>query len=393
MRAIYCSTIEQKNNLKTDRQKNLEKKYQFKTDYVKDYDNLKKQILKKEIIPHQVEFQAPPRGKKICWLECPYCYGLSAEDNGERLEKKRGLQILKQILDGGVKKIVFAGYATDPLNCDYIGELLDLTIFSKAIFGFNTKALKISETFLNALKNNKIIDGSYISLSVDAGSNETYNLIHDVKAKKVKIYDQVLNNAKKLGDIKKNNYFDLSAAYLVNINSANINDYENFINDFMAAGCNVLRFSFPQPPKDVKTAKGVVPTQQEVNLYISDLNKLKKKYENDKCLILITNPDSDHDIYNKPRTLPCYARYLFPTIGFDGWLYNCSQSSAPNFRSTALGDLNKDDFWKLFYNYESENLDNFMNICNKKISESGCRCDRKEHIVNQSIINSNVFKI
>ena len=119
--------------MKTDRQKNLEKKYQFKTDYVKNYDNLKKQILKKEIIPHQVEFQAPPRGKKICWLECPYCYGLSAEDNGERLEKKRGLQILKQILDGGVKKIVFAGYATDPLNCDYIGELLDLTISSKAI--------------------------------------------------------------------------------------------------------------------------------------------------------------------------------------------------------------------------------------------------------------------
>ena len=385
--------MNKKNNLKTDRQKNLEKKYQFKTDYVKNYDNLKKQILKKEIIPHQVEFQAPPRGKKICWLECPYCYGLSAEDNGERLEKKRGLQILKQILDGGVKKIVFAGYATDPLNCDYIGELLDLTISSKAIFGFNTKALKISDTFLNALKNNKTIDGSYISLSVDAGSNETYNLIHDVKAKKVKIYDQVLNNAKKLGDIKKNNYFDLSAAYLVNINSANIKDYENFINDFMAAGCNVLRFSFPQPPKDIKTEKGVVPTQEEVNLYISDLNKLKKKYENDKCLILITNPDGDHDIYNKPRTLPCYARYLFPTIGFDGWLYNCSQSSAPNFRSTALGDLNKDDFWKLFYNYESENLDNFMNICNKKISESGCRCDRKEHIVNQSIINSNVFKI
>ena len=348
--------------MKTDRQIILEKKYQFKTDYVKNYDDLKKQILKKKIIPHQVEFQAPPRGKKICWLECPYCYGLSAENNGERLEKKRGLEILKQILNGGVKKIVFAGYATDPLNCDYIGELLDLTITNKAIFGFNTKALKISENFLSALKNNSTTEGSYISLSVDAGSNKTYNLIHDVKAKKVKIYDQVLNNARKLGNIKKENYFDLSAAYLVNIKSANINDYENFINDFMAAGCNVLRFSFPQPPKDIKTEKGVVPSQEEINHYISDLNKLKKKYENDKCLILIANPDSDHDIYNKPRTVPCFARYLFPTIGFDGWLYNCSQSSAPNFRSTALGDLNKDDFWKLFYNYDSENLEEFMNI-------------------------------
>jgi len=376
-----------------EKQKLLEKKYNFSSDYIEDFKVFKDEIIKKKIIPYQVEFQAPPRGKKICWLECPYCYGLSADNNGERLNKERGLNILKQILDGGVKKIIFAGYATDPLNCDYIGELLDLTISNKAIFGFNTKALKIPDNFFNALKNNKISDSSYISLSVDAGSNETYNLIHDVKAKKVKIYDQVLKNAKRLGEIKKENYFDLSAAYLVNINSANVNDYENFINDFMGAGCNVLRFSFPQPPKDIKTEKGVVPTQEEIDFYISDLNKLKKKYENDKCLIIITNPDSEHNIYNKPRTVPCYARYLFPTVGFDGWLYNCSQSSAPNFRSTALGNLNVDDFWKLFYNYDSQNLDNFMSTCNKKIGNSGCRCDRKEHIVNQSVIDSKVFKV
>ncbi len=379
--------------MKSEKQKELEKKYNFRLNYIKDFKNFRDEIIQKKILPYQIEFQAPPRGKKICWLECPYCYGLSADNNGERLSKERGLEILKQILDGGVKKIIFAGYATDPLNCSYIGELLDLTISKKAIFGFNTKALRISDTFFNALKNNKISDGSYISLSVDAGSNETYNLIHDVKAKKAKIYDQVLNNAKRLGNIKKENYFDLSAAYLVNINSANLSDYENFINDFMSAGCNVLRFSFPQPPKGVETKKGVVPTQEEIDFYISDLKKLKKKYENDKCLILVSNPDSDHDIYNKPRTIPCYARYLFPTVGFDGWLYNCSQSSAPNFRSTALGDLTKNDFWDLFYNYDSKNLDSYLSVCNKKIADSGCRCDRKEHIINQSVIDSKVFKI
>ena len=377
----------------SEKQKELKKKYNFKSNYIKNFKNFKDEIIKKKILPYQIEFQAPPRGKKICWLECPYCYGLSADNNGERLSKERGLEILRQILDGGVKKIIFAGYATDPLNCSYIDELLNLTISKKAIFGFNTKALRISDTFFSALRNNKISDSSYISLSVDAGSNETYNLIHDVKAKKVKIYDQVLNNAKRLGDIKKENYFDLSAAYLVNINSANLNDYENFINDFMSAGCNVLRFSFPQTPKGVETMKGVVPTQEEIEFYISDLNKLKKKYENEKCLIMVTNPDADHDIYNKPRTIPCYARYLFPTVGFDGWLYNCSQSSAPNFRSTALGDLTKNNFWDLFYNYDNKNLDSYLSVCNKKIADSGCKCDRKEHIVNQSVIDSKVFEI
>ena len=90
--------------------------------------------------------------------------------------------------------------------------------------------------------------------------------------------------------------------------------------------------------------------------YKDDLNELILKFKNNECPILIIDADQDHDIYNKPQTLPCYARYIYPTVGFDGWLYNCSQSSAPNFRSTALGDLNKDDFWKLYYNYETDNF-------------------------------------
>ena len=159
----------------------------------------------------------------------------------------------------------------------------------------------------------------------------------------------------------------------------------------MDAGCNLLRFTFPQQPKDIETEDGVVPTENEKNKYKDALEKLKSKYENSECSILIVDADSEHKIYNKPRTVPCYARFLFPTVGFDGWLYNCSQSSAPNFRSTALGDLTKNNFWDLFYNYDNKNLDGYMSVCNKKIAESGCRCDRKEHIINQSVIDSKVF--
>ena len=56
---------------------------------------------------------------------------LSATDNGERLSKQRGLEVLDEIIDGGVNKIIFAGYATDPLNCDYIDDLLEKTIKKK----------------------------------------------------------------------------------------------------------------------------------------------------------------------------------------------------------------------------------------------------------------------
>ena len=368
----------------------LENKYSFKSKYINDYENFKKKILEKKIIPYQVEFQAPPRSKKICWLECPYCYGLSAKDNGFRLEKKRGLEILNDILDGGVKKIIFAGYATDPLNCSYIEDLLDLTIKKKAVFGFNTKAIKISDAFYHNLETNKIVKDSYISLSVDAGSNETYNKIHGVKSN-VEIYDKVLLNTKKLGEIKNKNFFDLSAAYLVNIHSANPYDYEKFINDFIGAGCNLLRFTFPQPPKGIVTERGVIPSENEKITYKKILFELKNKYEKSNTTIMIVDADEENNIFNKPQTLPCYARFVYPTVGFDGWLYNCSQSSAPNFRSSALGNLNHYNFWELFYNYKIENFNDFMKSQNKCIKESNCRCDRKEHILNQQIINSRVF--
>ena len=376
--------------MSNEKQKELEKKYQFKTEYVKNIQEFKLKLFDKKLIPYQVEFQAPPRGKKICWLECPYCYGLSAEDNGERLKKDRGIQILEEILYGGVNKIIFAGYATDPLNCSYIDDLLNLTISKKAIFGFNTKALKISDKFFKILDENVIQDSSYISLSIDAGSNETYNKIHAVKGS-AKIYDRVLSNTQKLGKIRKKNYFDLSAAYLVNIHSGNEYDCEKFINDFINAGCNLLRFTFPQQPKGTKTDNGVVPAEHEKKNYKKMLEKFKLKYESPNCSILIVDADTDHNIYKKPRTLPCYARYVFPTVGFDGWLYNCSQSSAPNFRSSALGDLTKNNFWELFYNYDLQNFESFQAKCNKKIGESGCKCDRKEHVLNQKIINEKII--
>ena len=54
--------------------------------------------------------------EKICWLSCPYCYGESAINNIERPSTERLVEILNEIADGGVNKVTFAGWATDPLN-------------------------------------------------------------------------------------------------------------------------------------------------------------------------------------------------------------------------------------------------------------------------------------
>ena len=113
----------------------------------------------KKIIPHQVEFQTPP-GKKFVGWNALICYGLSAEDNGDRLSKERGLEILSQIIQGGVNKIIYE-LRNDPLNCEYMDDLLEMTIKNEVIFGFNTST-KVSDRFVKLLDNERLAIGSYI---------------------------------------------------------------------------------------------------------------------------------------------------------------------------------------------------------------------------------------
>jgi MoaA/NifB/PqqE/SkfB family radical SAM enzyme len=369
-------------------------RYKYSAQYVDNYEDFRDKILDKTVVPYQVEFQPPPRSvKKICWLECPYCYGLSAEDTGDRMFKERGIEIMNQIAKGGVKKVIFAGYATDPLNCPYLEDLLEIAIDNQMVFGFNTKALKVSKRLIELLARPDIVETSYMSLSIDAGSNEVYNAIHDVKTT-VKLYDRVLSNVRKIADARNSGgaKFDISAAYLVNIHSNESGEVAKFMEDFRSAGCDLLRFTFPQPPRNILTKPGVVPSAQECAEYKERLNPVIEKLRSPACPILLVDADTEHDIFQKPRTVPCFARFVYPTVGFDGWLYHCSQSSSPNFRSMALGDLNSRDFWDVFNDYDASNLTEYFGACSKSMAATGCRCDRKEHVLNSTVIDKRVFK-
>ena len=210
---------------------------------------------------------------------------------------------------------------------------------------------------------------------------------------KAPLYDRLLNNVRR---INETNYperkFDVSAAYLVNKHNINKIDLLNFINDFKSAGCNILRFAFAQPPRGKLSENlDTVPTEDEINNFTKILKEIIKDKETENCKILISNADKDHDILRKARTLPCVARFIYPAIGFDGHLYQCSQSAAPNFKEMELGNLQNSNFWDLYYNYDISNFKKFFNETGKLMTKLGCRCDRKEHVVNKKVKESNIF--
>lgn len=376
--------------------KNLATRYSYRTRYFDSVSVLKEKILNKTIIPHQVEIQPGPlKGKSLCWLRCPYCYGQTSYDTGERLTPERYIDILKQIAKGGVNKLVFAGYTTDPLNYDHIEDLLQVALDNQQIFGFHTKALRVSERFVSQVTNSQIRPMSYFSVSVDSGTNETYNKVHGIPQSSAKLYDQMLKNINKIVKARKKTgaILDISATFL--INNLNNSDKEALksIKDLRSAGVDLIRFTFPQVPRgyERKNKDKNIPDRKEILSYMKRLRPIIENENSSRCQILIMDLDTDHNIYQLPRTLPCFARFIFPSIGFDGWLSHCSESAAPHFHKISIGNLNKHNFWDLFYNYDPKTLKKYWQKISKNMENLNCKCDRKEHVVNSRIKDSGIF--
>ena len=370
-------------------------RYNYRTHFVGDPIEFKEKVLSKTIIPHQVEVQpGGPTNGNLCWLPCPYCYGISAKDSGERLSRERYIEILLQIAEGGVNKIAFAGYATDPLNCEYIEDLFQVALDYKQISGFHTKALKISERLISQITHKSIAPKSFFNVSVDAGNNETYNSVHGVPKSKAKLYDKVLDNLCKISSARKLSGapLDISTTYLINNINNSTDEILKAISDLRNVGADMIRFTFPQVPRGYSMGEKDqnIPKREEILSFMNRLEPILEAENSEECEVLIMDLDADYEIENA-RTLPCVARFIYPTIGFDGWFYHCSESAAPQFKEMALGNLAEKDFWDLYYSYDTKHFQQLLQDNSAKMNKLSCKCDRKEHAVNSCVKESGVF--
>lgn len=371
----------------------FENRISYKFDYFKSPDDLISKIMNKTVVPYQVEVQ-PGRlkGKNICWMKCPYCYGASSENTDERLSPERYLEILKQMANGPngkVKKIIFAGYATDPLNYEFIDDLIITSKNLKQITGIHTKLLKISDRLIDNLTNESSLPTSYLTVSIDAGDSNSYNKTHDIKGK-ANVYQRVLNNLKRINE-KRNitSNLDIATNYLLTKVNSDYKIVKQGIEDLMATGVDAIRFSFPQLPRGKDTYDDtIMPNQSEIDQIYNNLYQLIDEYKNEKTKVVMLNVDKDHSI-KETRTFPCFARFIYPAISYDGYLSNCSQSGAAHFKNMSLGNLAQLDFWDCFYSYDTKNFWKFLDMQHDKMIMNDCRCDRKEHTINKMFQNIN----
>ena len=360
----------------------------YKTKYFNTVDNLIKKIKNKTVVPYQLEVQ-PGRikGNKICWMPCSYCYGGSSKNDGQRLDPDRYLEIIDQTNNGpngNINKIIYAGYATDPLNYEYIDDLIELSVKSEQIVGIHSKLIKISDRLIKILTSNKIAKTSYITVSVDAGDDRSYNNTHNL-GENVKVYNRVIANIKNLveASVNSKNKIDISANYLITKVNSSKDQIFNGVKNLIEAGVDSIRFSFPQLPRGKDNYKDtIIPNRKEVLKIYENIKPVIEEFKENKTKVLLIDYDKEKGI-NKSRTLPCFARFIYPAIAYDGHLSNCSQSAATHFNDMSLGNLQHKDFWEAFYDYDEKNIFEFMKKEFDKMNKNDCRCDRKEHTVNQ----------
>jgi len=366
----------------------LVEKITYKVKYFDSVEQLIEKVKKKIIVPYQLEVQ-PGRikGNKICWMPCSYCYGGSSKNDGQRLDPERYLEIIDQTNNGpngNIDKIIYAGYATDPLNYEHIDDLIEKSVNYGQVVGIHSKLIKISDKLIKILTSDNVAKSSYLTVSVDGGDDKSYNLAHSL-TEKVKVYNRVIDNIKKLNDAStnSNNQLDVSANYLLTKVNCSRDEVFKGIENLINAGVQSIRFSFPQLPRGKDSHEGtIIPNRQEVKKIYDDIKPVIDSFKNEKTNVILFDYDADKSIH-EARTLPCFSRFIYPAISYDGYLSNCSQSAATHFKDMSLGNLQTTDFWEAFYNYDEKDIYSFMQNEFKKMIKNDCRCDRKEHTVNQ----------
>ena len=353
-----------------------------------EYENFAEKILSYTSVPYQIEIQpGREKGKALCWMSCPYCYGGSAQNSGDRLSAKRYIEIIKEVSsgpNGRIEKLILAGYATDPLNYEHFDDLYECSLNHNFITGIHTKLLKISKKFLTLVSQKNVREKSYISVSIDAGFKDSYNITHGITTS-VDILRKIHENIKNIQNIK-NKVIDINTTYLLTVHNSSLDEISKSIDDLQSLGVDTLRFSFPQVPRkyDYKTKTNIF-IENRGDL-IKKINDLIKKKQNDKTFVSIVDPDSKYEI-NELRAIPCYARFAHPAIGLDGYLYHCSESSSPDFHDQSLGNLEDKSFWELYYSYNKKDVEKDF----KLMAKNNCMCDRKLFIVNREFQKTGIL--
>ncbi len=310
--------------------------------------------------------------KTPCNLKCAHC-------EGALLDKKihqNSTALLKTIslLRNKISYFVFSGAYSEPTLdtnlINYLGEIKK----NNANFGIHTNGTLTKKLLKNILAIGD--ENDYISISLDACSEKSFQII---KNSKRKLFNKILENIKYIA-LNNKNKIQFRLTYLLSKYDTDKTGLYNFLDKLnkFSDSISSLRFSVPYLyyGLDIKTVKKIqkqqiVPlykkAEQLINEYINKHNPIGLK--------IFVLPPSTQDINKLKKIKYCLFGYYQITLGADGYFYQCNAVASEKYKHLRLGELNENISLKGINNIIKKNQDLIFNPQTSCFA-FGCRCDR-----------------
>lgn len=328
------------------------------------------------VYPRQLEIHLPGNHIKPCNLHCPHCAGKYFDKSLDRWEMK-ALDILDQ-LKGAVPYHIYGGAYTEPLLNPYFMAFLAMTKKHGNHFGIHTSGVLLNMLeenlgFLTELNNLSTDSEDYLSISLDAGSPESWGRTKGTRD--IELFYEIIDGIASATAIRSDKPgHAVRVCYLITDKNDSEKDIEYIVKQMKILKVDSLRFSIPfgnynQAFDKVREYKR--NTEIPLNYkYEEILAPYLSQDVNEKPYIFYTGPEfTDIDKFTFTH---CAYGYYQITLGADGYIYKCSTTATPTMKFCRLGLVTDDieNFNKMIR--RNQDIRWNANIC----FENGARCNR-----------------
>ena len=275
----------------------------------------------------------------ICNLRCKWCIGqiiTTGRIENEALEEKLSnpdnmLHVLKNICSYEkysdyslnqtdlpksfrIQNISFSGLIGEPLMAkEAVLAGMKYLVEQRIRTGIFTNGLLIDRECAETLS---YID--YVLISIDAGTNDTYNFTKCNNISTKKNVDQILQNISYLRDAKRRNHtnLDINVGFVVNeFNFSEISLAAKLLKD---AGVHYFRLKFDIAVKHKLNSQQLDEVRKQIEF-------IHEHMEDDYFKLVEIHRMSELIASDQKRMFDtCYINKLFAAVGPDGYLYACN---------------------------------------------------------------------
>jgi MoaA/NifB/PqqE/SkfB family radical SAM enzyme len=340
--------------------------------------DLSKIFNKKLVYPRQMEIHLPADHKKACNLGCTFCAGkLFAKDLGHW--EMDALDLLNK-LKGAIPFNIFGGAYTEPLLNPYLMTFLNTTKKWGSHFGIHTngsmlRSLEENQGWLTELCRISSDREDYLSISLDAGTKESHNIVKN--ATKKSYFDDIIKGVALATDIRKKTKAKgptIRLCYLMTPDNSSKKEIQRVVEIARKYKVDSLRFSIPfafynQKFDQVRVYRDSIEKQLE-DKYSNLVKPFLTSSSSKPHIFYVTSTLQDVDVYTFKK---CIYGYYQVTLGADGYVYRCSTVGTPSFPQFRLGEITSN--LKKFNQMTLSNLDAKFKC--ETCFRSGARCNRQ----------------